>query len=68
MVANSGRTPQGVRGLKYAVFAYHPTLLCRTPQGVRGLKYKKVDVQKRRDLGRTPQGVRGLKYHRPQGR
>ena len=35
-----GRTPQGVRGLKFR--QHHPRLAAvarRTPQGVRGLKY-----------------------------
>ena len=34
-----GRTPQGVRGLKYHVEIENAKLEGRTPQGVRGLKY-----------------------------
>ena len=34
-----GRTPQGVRGLKFDVSAHLGAHAGRTPQGVRGLKY-----------------------------
>ena len=34
-----GRTPQGVRGLKYKRIVPQCKQLRRTPQGVRGLKY-----------------------------
>ena len=57
-----GRTPQGVRGLK---FEHSPRVVVqtagRTPQGVRGLKYLLRRVGAIISC-RTPQGVRGLKY------
>ena len=34
-----GRTPQGVRGLKYLFGNFFLAFPRRTPQGVRGLKY-----------------------------
>ncbi len=34
----SGRTPQGVRGLKPLRYECYPGKIGRTPQGVRGLK------------------------------
>ena len=34
-----GRTPQGVRGLKFLSRKRTKTILSRTPQGVRGLKF-----------------------------
>ena len=35
----TGRTPRGVRGLKYLLTSFQPgTIICRTPRGVRGLK------------------------------
>ena len=36
-----GRTPQGVRGLKYAAALGDLRLHGRTPQGVRGLKFRR---------------------------
>ena len=55
-----GRTPQGVRGLKFGFPCHHPDQHRRTPQGVRGLKSVFVPSYGR-PRGRTPQGVRGLK-------
>ena len=56
------RTPQGVRGLKFArsnnTLRFAPR---RTPQGVRGLKYLLMELVIF-VKGRTPQGVRGLKW------
>ncbi len=37
--AETGRTPQGVRGLKCGCPCDDVSLIRRTPQGVRGLKY-----------------------------
>ena len=56
-----GRTPHGVRGLKFG-FHYNVYNLQarRTPHGVRGLKLCKAQTKK--VIGRrTPHGVRGLK-------
>ena len=55
------RTPQGVRGLKYAVDEHTPPQVRRTPQGVRGLKYSPLFPLGEIVARRTPQGVRGLK-------
>ena len=38
-VHSCGRTPHGVRGLKYMLSARVPAVSGRTPHGVRGLKY-----------------------------
>ena len=57
---NTGRTPQGVRGLKYRRAGRARRAARRTPQGVRGLKLLE-DRNGRAMAGRTPQGVRGLK-------
>ena len=56
-----GRTPQGVRGLKFFPQG-NPTLDKdgRTPQGVRGLKCRLYSFRNNARR-RTPQGVRGLK-------
>ena len=57
-----GRTPQGVRGLKYRLLLIISAALSgRTPQGVRGLK-SVHGLAALAYKGRTPQGVRGLKY------
>ena len=57
-----GRTPHGVRGLKYN----HNFLILhaerRTPHGVRGLKSGMFEKMEKSGKGRTPHGVRGLKY------
>ena len=60
----SGRTPHGVRGLKFSgVEPPDPPDPRRTPHGVRGLKLE--DVKDTLDAGgRTPHGVRGLKLRR----
>ena len=55
-----GRTPQGVRGLKWIGLDYEHICYRRTPQGVRGLK-SLVREHAAALGGRTPQGVRGLK-------
>ena len=58
----AGRTPRGVRGLKFSVRqVVHCFKHCRTPRGVRGLKYDE-GVGQERAAGRTPRGVRGLKW------
>ena len=60
--ANSlGRTPHGVRGLKFAALAKANETESRTPHGVRGLKCIFHELMTH-GLGRTPHGVRGLKY------
>ena len=59
---DKGRTPQGVRGLKYAGLAGLELPLGRTPQGVRGLKFQDLDTGRLHYVRRTPQGVRGLKF------
>ena len=55
-----GRTPHGVRGLKYRAWPGGAGRARRTPHGVRGLKFRLhyvlTSVQRR-----TPHGVRGLK-------
>ena len=60
--AEGGRTPHGVRGLKYGgeLMAEYDEE-SRTPHGVRGLKYLARKRRGRRAAGRTPHGVRGLK-------
>ena len=40
--AGAGRTPQGVRGLKFRGCVPYIFLMRRTPQGVRGLKFNHV--------------------------
>ena len=61
-VHSRGRTPHGVRGLKYPRKPRAHRKTCRTPHGVRGLKYVIiVHVDESMD-SRTPHGVRGLKY------
>ena len=62
-----GRTPQGVRGLKYPQATTPTPVERRTPQGVRGLKYVEQTEIKRVVNGRTPQGVRGLKCNQGNG-
>ena len=47
--ANSSRTPQGVRGLKFRRVGQPAEDCCRTPQGVRGLKYPGPDSPARID-------------------
>ena len=59
----TGRTPHGVRGLK---FFHHPGgcgsyHVRRTPHGVRGLKWDYLAAVEEDNEGRTPHGVRGLK-------
>ena len=56
-----GRTPHGVRGLKFC--SRYSALLknSRTPHGVRGLKYQLVSNHRCCFGSRTPHGVRGLK-------
>ena len=59
-----GRTPHGVRGLKYNVLRLCAiNAVSRTPHGVRGLKCGHHHTNHKRQR-RTPHGVRGLKYHR----
>ena len=55
-----GRTPHGVRGLKYDVLRLCAINTGRTPHGVRGLKFKYVWYLSSLS-SRTPHGVRGLK-------
>ena len=57
-----GRTPHGVRGLKYKSEGENADILCRTPHGVRELKLVSALVVFNIEPGRTPHGVRGLKY------
>ena len=58
---SDGRTPRGVRGLKFIYTIYTYLLIySRTPRGVRGLKFINWDIY-RGGGGRTPRGVRGLK-------
>ena len=57
---SAGRTPQGVRGLKYLLSARLLPGGRRTPQGVRGLKSPMLGGWPSGTC-RTPQGVRGLK-------
>ena len=56
-----GRTPHGVRGLKYAGYDDAPDVQCRTPHGVRGLKFQRLGDVGGEVARRTPHGVRGLK-------
>ena len=61
-VHSRGRTPHGVRGLKFQVeVADVERGARRTPHGVRGLKYPRKPRAHRKTC-RTPHGVRGLKY------
>ena len=59
-VVSAGRTPHGVRGLKYHSHRVTGGDGGRTPHGVRGLKSMRCG-NANTPHSRTPHGVRGLK-------
>ena len=52
-----GRTPQGVRGLKYRFCKFLQEVIGRTPQGVRGLKLIGLAVSATRHLSHPARGA-----------
>ena len=56
-----GRTPQGVRGLKYLNLKLFLLILESHPARGAWIEMEIVENQSAIDYGRTPQGVRGLK-------